>query len=112
MDPSSKPLPPLGYTYDEPTALPDGQVRDAKSSSRLVMVLTAIVILGGWLLAVLCICGAYAVRLYRLAAGDPVPAVPSVPDLPWSLVALLLLAMLAKDKPLESIATIAQAIKR
>lgn len=88
----------LGFTDDEPVTLPDGRVVRAKSSSRLAMLLIAIVPLFVW-----------AAVAWKMATRAEAP---TFPDLPWGITVLIVCAMLAKDKPLDRLAEIAAALKR
>lgn len=87
----------LGYTDDEPVTLPDGRTVRVRSSSRLVMIVVAFVIIGVW-----------AAVAINMGFADE----PSLPDIPWVCAVLLLGVMFAKDKPLDQIKAIAEALKK
>lgn len=90
----------IGYTHEEPLTLPDGRLIPVRSSSRLAMLLVAVLVVGTW----------SAVNIVNVCRTSDASA--TVADFPWIAAVLVVAVMFAKDKPLDKLAEIAGALRR
>jgi hypothetical protein len=96
----------IGYTQEDPLTLSDGRVVPVRSSSRLAMLLVAVLVVGTWsTVNIVNVC-----RVKPAADGSWAPV--AVADFPWIAALLVVAVMFAKDKPLDRLAEIAAALKR
>lgn len=103
---SDKPITKLGFCDDEPQQLPDGRTVRAKSSSRAVMILTGVLVVGTW----------SAINVINVVRAKPATDGAWVPvdvkDFPVYAALLVIGVMFAKDKPIDKLLEIVRTLRQ